>query len=117
MGIIEDTKLQGQEYSWLTTIIYIVILCVEYPENYILTRAPIAKWLGLNILFWGATLALHAVARNFTTLIILRGFLGAFEAVCQPCFVLLSSIWYKREEQATTVILWYMMVRTTISIN
>ncbi|KAL8404736.1 hypothetical protein RB594_009560 [Gaeumannomyces avenae] len=109
MGIIEDTKLQGQEYSWLTTIIYVVILCVEYPENYILTRVPIAKWLGLNILLWGVTLALHAMSRNFTTLIILRGFLGAFEAVCQPCFVLLSSIWYKREEQATTVILWYMM--------
>jgi len=34
MGIIDDTHLVGQQYSWLTTIIYIIILVVEYPENY-----------------------------------------------------------------------------------
>ncbi|OLN89761.1 putative transporter C460.05-like protein 4 [Colletotrichum chlorophyti] len=52
---------------------------------------------------------LHAACRNFLGLVIVRGFLGAFEAVCQPAFVLLTSMWYKREEKATTAILWYMM--------
>lgn len=33
MGIREDTNLKGQEYSWLTTCIYIAILIVEYPIN------------------------------------------------------------------------------------
>jgi hypothetical protein len=32
MGIQTDTKLVGQEYSWLTTCIYITILIVEYPQ-------------------------------------------------------------------------------------
>ncbi|KAK1992340.1 major facilitator superfamily transporter [Colletotrichum falcatum] len=109
MGIVSDTGLKGQEYSWLTTIIYLVILCVEYPENYIIQKVPIAKWLSLNIILWGATLSLHAACHNFTGLVIVRGFLGAFEAVCQPAFVLLTSMWYKREEQASTAIYWYMM--------
>ncbi|KAF9872037.1 major facilitator superfamily transporter [Colletotrichum karsti] len=109
MGIIPDTKLKGQEYAWLTTIIYIVILCVEYPENYIIQKIPIAKWLGFNIIMWGVTLSLHAACHNFVGLVIVRGFLGGFEAVCQPAFLLLTSMWYKREEQATTAILWYMM--------
>ncbi|KAF6807902.1 allantoate permease [Colletotrichum plurivorum] len=109
MGIIPDTNLKGQEYAWLTTIIYIVVLCVEYPENYIIQKVPIAKWLAFNIIMWGITLSLHAACRNFVGLVILRGFLGGWEAVCQPCFVVLTSMWYKREEQSTTAILWYFL--------
>ncbi|KAK7424166.1 hypothetical protein QQZ08_008772 [Neonectria magnoliae] len=109
MGIREDANLHSNQYSWLTTIIYLVVLVVEYPENYIIQRVPIAKWLSLNIVLWGITLALHAVALNFPALIVLRGLLGGFEAACQPTFVLLSSIWYKRDEQASAIIYWYMM--------
>jgi MFS family permease len=85
-----------------------VILLVEYPENYIIQRVPIAKWLGANIILWGITLALHAAMKNFTGLVTLRALLGAFEATSQPSFVLLSSIWSTREEQAGTVIYWYV---------
>ena len=67
---------------------------------------PIAKWLSLNIFLWGACIALIAAMHNFTGLVILRAFMGAFEAACQPTFVLLSSTWYQREEQATIVSLW-----------
>ncbi|BAE56724.1 permease of the major facilitator superfamily [Aspergillus flavus] len=109
MGIREDTHLRGQEYSWLTTCIYIAVLIVEYPTNWILQRVPIAKYLGINICLWGATLALHAACHNFAGLVTVRTFLGIFEAVCQPSFVILSGMWYKREEQADTVTYWYMM--------
>ncbi|KAI1881545.1 hypothetical protein JX265_000371 [Neoarthrinium moseri] len=109
MGLQEDTHLQGPEYSWLTTIIYLVVLVVEYPENYIIQRVPIAKWLGFNVFLWGATVALTAACHNFTGLIAVRAFLGLFEAVCQPTFTVLSAMWYRREEQSSTVVLWYMM--------
>lgn len=33
MGIRTDTHLVGQQFSWLTTCIYIAILIVEYPTN------------------------------------------------------------------------------------
>ncbi|KAJ5693450.1 hypothetical protein N7462_002873 [Penicillium macrosclerotiorum] len=109
MGIQEDTHLKDNEYSWLTTVVYLVILTVEYPENWIIQRVPIAKWLSLNILLWGICITLIAAVKNFTGLIILRAFMGAFEAACQPTFVLLSSTWYKREEQASIINFWYMM--------
>lgn len=80
-------------------------------ENYIIQKIPIAKWLAFNIIMWGVTLSLHAACHNFVGLVIVRGFLGAFEAVCQPSFVLLTSMWYKREEQATTAILWCVRMR------
>lgn len=85
-----------------------MILLVEYPENYIIQRVPIGKWLGVNIVLWGVTLSLFAAMKNFPGLITLRAILGIFEAVSQPTFVLLSSMWYKREEQAGIVIFWYV---------
>ncbi|KAJ5727002.1 hypothetical protein N7493_006029 [Penicillium malachiteum] len=111
MGIKTDAHLEdGQKvYSWLTTCIYIAVLTVEYPTNWIIQRVPIAKYLGINICLWGMTLAMHAACHNFTGLVTVRTLLGIFEACCQPTFVLLSSMWYKREEQAATVTYWYMM--------
>jgi MFS family permease len=84
------------------------VLIVEYPTNWLIQRLPIAKYLGVSIILWGTTLALHSVAKNFATLVALRTLLGIFEAVCQPSFVFLSSMWYKREEQAATVSYWYV---------
>ena len=85
------------------------MLVVEYPTNWALQRVPIAKYLSVSIILWGTILALHSTATNFTTILVLRTLLGIFEAVCQPAFLILSSMWYKREEQAETVTYWYMM--------
>jgi MFS family permease len=82
---------------------------VEYPTNWIIQRVPIAKYLSINIILWGSVLALHAACPNFASLIAVRTLLGIFEAVCQPSFLVLSSMWYKRSEQAQTVTYWYMM--------
>lgn len=106
MGVLTDTNLTGQDYSWLTTCIYITILVVEYPQNWIITRVPIGKYLSFSIIAWGAVLACTAACHNFTGLVIVRTLLGLFESACQPAFVLLSSIWYRREEQAARVTYW-----------
>jgi MFS family permease len=97
------------QFAWLTTAIYIAILIAEYPINLLIQRVPVAKFLGVSIILWGTTLALHSVAKDFKTIVSLRILLGIFEAVCQPSFMYLSSMWYKREEQAATVSYWYMM--------
>ncbi|KAH8661979.1 major facilitator superfamily domain-containing protein [Xylariales sp. PMI_506] len=109
MGLNKDNNLVGQQYSWLTTCIYITILIVEYPQNYIIARVPVAKYLGASIMAWGAVLACHAACSSFTGLVTVRTLLGLFESACQPAFVVLSSVWYKREEQASRVTFWYMM--------
>lgn len=42
-------------------------------------------------------------------MVAVRTLLGIFEAVCQPTFLILSSMWYRRDEQAQIVTYWYMM--------
>lgn len=72
-------------------------------------RVPIAKYLSANIILWSAVLALHAACKNFASILAVRTLLGIFEAVCQPSFLVMSSMWYKREEQASIVTYWYMV--------
>ncbi|CAG9952802.1 unnamed protein product [Clonostachys rosea f. rosea IK726] len=105
MGIRDDLHLVGQQYSWLTTCIYLAIVVVEFPTNWIIQRAPIAKYLSANIILWGITLALHAICKDFAGIPIARTVLGALEACCQPVFIVMSATWFKREEQAAVTIL------------
>ncbi|KAI0788139.1 major facilitator superfamily domain-containing protein [Fomes fomentarius] len=109
MGIIEDTNLHGQQYPWLTTCVYIAILIWEFPTNRLIQRLPIAKYLAFNIAAWGAVLATTAACKDFTGLIIVRTLLGVFECVCQPAFVYMSTMWYRREEQALVIGAFYSM--------
>ncbi|CAG9956436.1 unnamed protein product [Clonostachys rosea f. rosea IK726] len=109
MGIRDDLHLVGQQYSWLTTCIYLAIVVVEFPTNWIIQRAPIAKYLSANIILWGITLALHAICKDFAGIPIARTVLGALEACCQPVFIVMSATWFKREEQAAVTILWLVM--------
>ncbi|KAF2178726.1 MFS general substrate transporter [Zopfia rhizophila CBS 207.26] len=115
MGMPTDTGLglpngaPGPLWSWLTTCVYIGILIVEYPQNYIIARVPVAKYLSFSIIAWGTVLGCHAACKNFAGLVTVRTLLGIFESACQPAFVVLSGMWYRREEQAARVTYWYMM--------
>ncbi|RYP02468.1 hypothetical protein DL764_005795 [Monosporascus ibericus] len=108
-GLADENGNVTQQFSWLTSCIYITILIVEYPQNWIITKVPVGKYLGFSIVAWGAVLACHAACKNFVGLVVVRTLLGLFESACQPAFVVLSSMWYRREEQASRVTYWYMM--------
>ncbi|KAM5349080.1 hypothetical protein ACJ41O_008903 [Fusarium nematophilum] len=111
MGLTADTGMENPDgsYSWLTTCIYLAILVVEYPQNWLIARVPIAKYLSFCIIAWGGCLACHAACKDFKGLVVVRTMLGIFESACQPCFVILSAMWYRRDEQASRVTYWYMM--------
>ena len=78
-------------------------------KNYIIARVPVAKYLSFSIIAWGIVLGCHAACKNLAGLIAVRTLLGIFESACQPAFVVLSGMWYRREEQAARVTYWYMM--------
>ncbi|KAJ4253928.1 hypothetical protein NW762_010326 [Fusarium torreyae] len=109
MGIKEDANLHGQEYQWLGTILYIGILAGEYPQNFLLQKLPLAKMLSVNVFIWGAVVACSAISTNFASLMAVRFLLGFFESCVQPAMMLLTSMWYTREEQSLLNSLWYCM--------
>ncbi|CEJ60725.1 hypothetical protein PMG11_09288 [Penicillium brasilianum] len=106
-GMVTEAHLKGQEYSLLITLFYIGYLVAQYPTNYLMQRFPTGKYLTVNFILWGITLAATGSARSFATLAPARFFLGVFESCLNPGFVLISSSWWKREEQAARIGLWY----------
>ncbi len=97
-----------KQYSWLATSVNIVMLVVEYPQNYIISQVPIGKYLGFCLMAEGIIIGCHAACTNFTGLLIGRCLLGIFEAACQPALVLICVMWYRKEEQVVRVSLWYV---------
>ena len=70
-------------------------------------RFPTGKYLAVNFAMWGVVLTATASATSFPTLAVSRFFLGVFESCINPGFVLITSSWWKREEQTARIGLWY----------
>ncbi|KAI9742135.1 MAG: hypothetical protein M1834_000525 [Cirrosporium novae-zelandiae] len=106
-GMKTDAHLKGQEYSWLGSIFYFGYLGMEFPTLWLLSRVPIGKWVGGSLTCWGIALCCMAACSNFAGLATIRFLLGVFEAGMLPCFMVLNSMWYCKEEQPLRTALWY----------
>jgi MFS family permease len=49
----------------------------------------------------------QAAAQNFAGLLSLRILSGAFEAIADPAFMLITSMYFTRAEQPTRISIWY----------
>ncbi|KAJ4498542.1 MFS general substrate transporter [Lentinula lateritia] len=93
----------------LSTVFYLSYLVFEYPQNLALQRFPVGKWLSLNIFIWSVALCCHAACRNFRELVVVRIILGMCEGSITAGFLLVSSMFYTRNEQMLRVGYWYLM--------
>ncbi|PYI25855.1 MFS general substrate transporter [Aspergillus indologenus CBS 114.80] len=108
MGMQDDLKMQGNDFSWLATGFFIAYAVAEIPQaGFMLQRYPVTKVLGVNILCWGVLLCCSAAAQNFAGMMALRVILGALEAVIAPALTMYTSMWYTRAESTPRYGLWY----------
>jgi len=107
MGLKTDLNLVGDDYQWLGSLFYFGYLGWEYPTNRLLQRLPLAKYSSFNIIMWGITLCCFAAVKNFAGAVVIRLFLGIFEAAVTPGFALFTSQWYTKKEQGTRTGIWF----------
>lgn len=110
-----DLKLVGSDYSWANSIFYFGYLAGEIPANYLMQKLPIGKFAATNLLIWGVLVMLCAVAKNFAGLAVLRFLMGFFEAGIPPCWIHITGMFYKGQEQGTRCTIWYSMVGKYLS--
>ncbi|KAL2833707.1 major facilitator superfamily domain-containing protein [Aspergillus cavernicola] len=108
MGIKEDCKLTGSEYSWLGSIMYFGYLVGDVPAIILLQRFPIDKTFPIVVMIWGIVVALHAACRQFASLAVLRFILGFGEVFTGPVVIQVLASWYTKREQLTRLPIWYM---------
>ncbi|KAL6897203.1 major facilitator superfamily domain-containing protein [Trichoderma evansii] len=108
-GLIDDTDLVGDQFSWLGSIVFLAQLIMQLPIAWALVKLPIGKFTSAMVLAWGITLTLMTWAHNFGQLMVSRFFLGAFEACVGPAFVAITQMWWRRREQTLRIGSWYCM--------
>jgi MFS transporter, ACS family, allantoate permease len=70
-------------------------------------RFPTGKYISTNFVLWGIVLTCTGACRSFRPFAACRFFLGVFESCLNPGFILITSSFWKREEQPLRVALWY----------
>ncbi|CAI7615524.1 hypothetical protein N7533_008537 [Penicillium manginii] len=107
LGLQDDLNLQGEDYSWASSIYYFGYLAASYVAALLLVHFPVGKMISTSIIVWGVVLMLMATAFNDKGLIAVRFFLGATEAAIAPGLGIVVSMWYKRDEQPFRHGIWF----------
>lgn len=105
-GLVDDTHLHKQLYSWLGSTFYFGYLFMEFPNLWIISKFPVGKYMGACFCAMGICVCLLTACNNFAGLATLRFLQGAFEAAMLPCLLFINSMWYRREEQPLRTALW-----------
>ncbi|KAI0096915.1 MFS general substrate transporter [Nemania sp. FL0031] len=108
-GILQDAHLASHEYSWLGSILYFGQLAFQPLAAFLLVRLPTGKVIGTAIVLWGASEALLAACTDFNSLVAVRFFLGAFEALIAPSCIAITQMWWRRSEQTLRTSYWNAM--------
>lgn len=112
MGLREDLKMHGDQYSWVGSSFYFGYLLFNLGPGQIIFQKTkrLAKMLSVFIVIWGLILCLHAAPTvRYPTFILLRVLLGCAESMVTPCFTIITSQYWKQEEQFTRICFWFGM--------
>ncbi|KAB8261851.1 major facilitator superfamily domain-containing protein [Aspergillus pseudonomiae] len=107
LGLTDDLHLQGEDYSWASSIYHFGYLAASDVAAVLLVRFPVGKMISTSIVVWGAVLMLTATVFNSQGLIAVRFFLGVTEAAIAPGLSIVVSMWYKRSEQPFRHGIWF----------
>lgn len=105
-GLQGDTNMTGSDYSWVASALNFGWLLAAYPWNLMLQRYPIGRLIGGMLFVWGTVCMLQAAVFNFGGFFTVRFFLGALEAVVSPAFILLTSMFWEKQEQSLRSSFW-----------
>ncbi|KAK0624228.1 major facilitator superfamily domain-containing protein [Immersiella caudata] len=107
-GLREDLGLTvGNRYSWMASIFYLGFIIGAYPCMVLAQRYPVERVACGTVTLWGLCLILTTVCHNYQGVYAQRFFLGFLESGISPMFMLIVGSWYRKEEQAMRMGVWY----------
>ncbi|ORX47518.1 MFS general substrate transporter [Hesseltinella vesiculosa] len=98
-GLMEDAHLSDSQFSWVAAVVFLGYLVFQIPNNILIQRLRLSKYLGTLLLIWGVVVIATAFANSFEQLMGLRFLLGAFESGCYPIVYIILNALFRRSEQ------------------
>ncbi|KAG0146878.1 hypothetical protein CROQUDRAFT_670923 [Cronartium quercuum f. sp. fusiforme G11] len=109
LALQKDISIKVQDFTMLGSIFYVSYLIFQFPQNVLMQKFPVGKVLALNILLTSILVGAQAACTTLHSLMACRFFLGVCESSITAGFMLITSIYYTREEQSSRTGYWFMM--------
>ncbi|KAJ7669657.1 major facilitator superfamily domain-containing protein [Mycena rosella] len=106
-GFQTALKLEGNQFNWLSGMVYFGYAVAQYPVQILIGRYPAQKVLAVTVFMWGLCVLTMSQCTNFKTAMINRFVLGMFEASVSPGLTLMTGWWYTRRELPMRQFIWY----------
>lgn len=102
-SLLQTLNISNQQYLVALMIFIVAFTIIQTPSNYMLKKYRPSRWMALMMLCWGAMTMLLGAVHNFSSLVAVRFFLGAFESGLFPGLVYVLTFWYRPEERAVRI--------------
>ncbi|KAK7952774.1 major facilitator superfamily protein [Apiospora aurea] len=93
--------LEGNRFNIALFIYFIPYILLEVPSNMVIRKVRPSWYLAGLMACWGIINMCMGFVQTYQGLVVLRFFLGAFEAGVMPGIIYLTSMYYKRHEFQT----------------
>lgn len=108
-GLETDLNLSTSQYTWVSSMLFFGYLVCEWPMGLAAQHYHTGRIVGGVVVIWGFCMMSSSLCSNFGGIATQRFFLGALQSVISPAWVLMTSIFYLKEEQAFRIVFWWSM--------
>lgn len=116
-GLREDLHLSTDQYTWVSSMLFFGYMLCEWPLGLVAQHWHTGRVVGAVGAAWGLCTLAAALCKDFGGFATQRFFLGALQSVINPAWVLMTSIFYQRDEQAFRVVLWWSMNGVSLAVG
>jgi fucose permease len=90
LGLLKDAHLTLTDYSWIASFFYVGYFAFQLPNNILLQRLPIGKYIGGVLVCWGIITMATAFGKNFGQLAVLRVYVTT--KLAENCHLILIAL-------------------------
>jgi MFS family permease len=106
-GYQKALGLKGQQFSYLSAMVYAGYFFGQYPCGWLIGRYPAQKVMAISIFMWGTMVIIMTQCRSYSSALVVRFIMGIFEAAVTPGLTLMTGFWYTRREIPLRQCIWY----------
>ena len=104
--ILDRTNIDTHGYAVAVSLFSLAYATFEIPSNWIMKRfVRPSLWLSILLFGWGTLTLGFMGVQNYTQIVVLRFFIGVFEAGFYPGIIYFITMWYPVHERSLRIAL------------
>lgn len=109
-GYQEGLELHGNQFSYLSAMVYVGYFFGQYPCGWLIGRFPAQKVLSCGIVGTGLLTIVMTQCRDYSSALAVRFFAGVFMSSIMPGQTLMTGFWFTRREIPLRQCVWFTSV-------